>query len=300
MCAMNYIRTTCIQILFLSSCACVLLQSMHLYTAFLQYIHTHSSQTPPPLTIVLSPHFDDAVLSLGGLLSTVTTPKIVATFFTAEPTTTMSTTWDALSGFSTSDEAVPARTQENIRALSHFSSTTHEEYNYLDFQYRPHTENSLQEAITKDIQHMIDTHPNTPLYIYGPAYFGDTITHPDHNILHDAFVETFKHTHDPRVHFYFYEDFPYVHTFVMKYNHISFPTYLEQHDHIGLHDYAIPLLPQHILNKESALREYTSQIQSLSHGYPIDVATLDTQFDTNHCSAYPSVHACERVYELVK
>jgi LmbE family N-acetylglucosaminyl deacetylase len=38
--------------------------------------------------IVLSPHYDDASLSLGGLLAKHEHPTIVASFFTGEPTHT--------------------------------------------------------------------------------------------------------------------------------------------------------------------------------------------------------------------
>ncbi|QHZ00264.1 GlcNAc-PI de-N-acetylase [Streptomyces sp. S4.7] len=70
-----------------------------------------------PGTVILSPHFDDAVLSLAGLIAQLPGPVTVVTVYGGEPTAHHPVSWwDSVCGFSTAREAYRARRAEDARA----------------------------------------------------------------------------------------------------------------------------------------------------------------------------------------
>lgn len=72
---------------------------------------------PPPGTVILSPHFDDAVLSLAGLIPQLPGPVTVVTVYGGEPGAHHPVSWwDSVCGFSTAGEAYRARRAEDERA----------------------------------------------------------------------------------------------------------------------------------------------------------------------------------------
>ncbi|WP_330177464.1 PIG-L family deacetylase [Streptomyces sp. NBC_01498] len=74
---------------------------------------------PPPATVVLSPHFDDAALSLGGLVPRLPGPVTVVTVYGGEPASHHPVSWwDGVCGFSTAREAYRARRAEDARACA--------------------------------------------------------------------------------------------------------------------------------------------------------------------------------------
>ncbi|WP_405826227.1 PIG-L family deacetylase [Streptomyces sp. NBC_00838] len=76
--------------------------------------------TPPsPGTVILSPHFDDAALSLSGLISQLPGPVTVVTVYGGEPAAHHPVSWwDSVCGFSTAREAHRARRAEDARACA--------------------------------------------------------------------------------------------------------------------------------------------------------------------------------------
>ncbi|MFD3523106.1 PIG-L deacetylase family protein [Streptomyces sp. NPDC058653] len=76
--------------------------------------------TPPhPATVILSPHFDDAVLSLAGLIPQLPAPVRVVTVYGGEPASHHPVSWwDSVCGFSTAREAYRARRVEDERACA--------------------------------------------------------------------------------------------------------------------------------------------------------------------------------------
>ncbi|WP_030671765.1 PIG-L deacetylase family protein [Streptomyces rimosus] len=72
---------------------------------------------PPPRTVILSPHFDDAALSLAGLIPRLPAPVTVVTVFGGAPAAQHAVSWwDSTCGFSTAAEAHRARLAEDARA----------------------------------------------------------------------------------------------------------------------------------------------------------------------------------------
>ncbi|WP_405791657.1 PIG-L deacetylase family protein [Streptomyces sp. NBC_01506] len=70
-----------------------------------------------PGTVILSPHFDDAALSLAGLIDRFPGPVTVVTVHGGEPAAHHPVSWwDSVCGFSTAREAYRARRVEDARA----------------------------------------------------------------------------------------------------------------------------------------------------------------------------------------
>jgi LmbE family N-acetylglucosaminyl deacetylase len=263
-----------------------------------QNIPTPVFNTTGPLTIILSPHFDDAVLSLGGLMAKRENQLLVATFFAQKPTEIVHTKWDKISGFSDSDAAILARTKENENALMPFNAII-KNYDYPDFQYRKQNEDKeIEEEIAKDIGTLIKTYQNRELFIYGPATFGPKITHPDHQIVHDAFMDVFREIKKQNVHFLMYEDFPYVYQFTMS-NLGDLNTYLEKIENMKLIENPIELNKNKLAEKISGIYTYKSQAEAfLSLGD--DIGIWAQKFYQERCQTLlPGAYACEVVHTLV-
>ncbi len=260
-----------------------------------------------PLTIILSAHFDDASLSLGGLIAKQENPTLVATFFSGEPANVMRTAWDKRSGFPDSHEAAITRFKENEQALVPLGAIT-KNYNYLDFQYREKTKDEsanwraaerIKNDIIKDIEATIADNQNHKLLIYGPATFGEKITHPDHQLLHDAFIEIAKkYATDPKTSFFIYEDFPHVRQFAQK-NSESLKNYLSAEDNLRLEENFIELSEPQILEKIKAVSEYRSQITAFK-STGSDILTLAKKFTGERCKIpNPAWSGCEAIYRMV-
>ena len=113
--------------------------------------------------MILSPHFDDAAISLGGLLAKEGAESVVATFFTGTPKPSLSRPWDLASGFADSSAAMQERVRENTLSLGSLRvpDAAIINYAYLDNQYREiptYTgpgEAEIVSAIAKDIKKLL-------------------------------------------------------------------------------------------------------------------------------------------------
>ncbi|WP_186781669.1 PIG-L deacetylase family protein [Streptomyces sp. CBG9] len=75
--------------------------------------------TPPWRTVVLSPHFDDAALSVAALVRRLPRPLTVVTVFGGPPPEDSPVSWwDATCGFSSAAEAYACRRAEDARACA--------------------------------------------------------------------------------------------------------------------------------------------------------------------------------------
>ena len=121
----------------------------------------------PDTTVILSPHFDDAVLSCWHVLASAGEVLVVNVFAGEPPAGTLGW-WDQLAGASDSAAVVRTRVEEDRRALAR---TGHATVNlpFLDGQYREGDQapgeivRALREVLVKDA------------LIYAPASLGDTI-----------------------------------------------------------------------------------------------------------------------------
>lgn len=125
---------------------------------------------------VLSAHMDDAVLSLGEMLSTV--PCDVITVFAGTPADIECSDYDRSCGFATSADAMTTRRSEDHAALGSLGCKAHH-MNFLDGQYvkQRHDADMLVAAIKSWIRD--DEHVIVPL----------GLGHPDHRYLADRALE---------------------------------------------------------------------------------------------------------------
>lgn len=258
----------------------------------------------PALAIILSPHFDDAALSLGGFMAENKAPVVVATFFAAEPAEPVTGGWDKISGFKNSREAIAARIKENEEALGKTKALPLN-LRYIDFQYRHATSSASREetilSLEKDLDTMLDAFKNSEaLSVYGPAEFGPSITHPDHQIVHDAFTATARKNHAQNIRFFFYEDFPYVAQY-QKTDKMSLKEFLEQKNQgLTLITTPLPVSTSSLEKKIASIDAYASQEKAFAElGNNIKAEASD--FTRTRCKAnYPAWYACEVVYEILK
>jgi LmbE family N-acetylglucosaminyl deacetylase len=164
------------------------------------------------VNLILSPHLDDAIFSLGGLLTTHAQESTVITIFAGTPTRPVSRRWDRACGFTDSTQAMETRRQEDIVALTSLgiqpSNITH--WEYLDKQYRTNNKENLSllaKEIREKIEAVLDEHKGKDLHIYAPL----TGLHIDHRIVRDTVNNVYasKFETDPNVILYYYQDMPY-------------------------------------------------------------------------------------------
>jgi LmbE family N-acetylglucosaminyl deacetylase len=257
-----------------------------------------SLYTAPTLTIVLSPHFDDAALSLGGLLAQKNTDRLVVTFFTSAPEKSLVTQWDTISGFRNSDEAISSRTKENANAFT-LSGSVLTNLHYLDYQYRDHlNESQIRAKMIADIQKIINEHTEKNIEVYGPATFGSVITHPDHALLHEAFIQVaLRNLDNKHIHFYIYEDIPYTLLFLKE--NASVKTFLENTDKLYLTEHSILLSKEEVGTKKASIAAYHSQIEAFN-SLGEDVASESETYTRSRCRVtLPFYSGCEMTYEII-
>lgn len=165
-----------------------------------------------PLRLIFSPHLDDAVFSIGGMLATHASESVVVTVFAGTPTTPVSRHWDRVSGFTDSTEAMETRKQEDNNALTSLGIKSDNiiHWEYLDKQYRNDTKESLtvlKKEIEDQLQPLVLANIGKQLHIYIPF----TGIHIDHRIVRDLITDVYmsKFESDPNITLYYYQDMPY-------------------------------------------------------------------------------------------
>jgi LmbE family N-acetylglucosaminyl deacetylase len=166
------------------------------------------------MNIILSPHFDDAVLSLGGLLAREGSDTVVATFFAGTPSTPLIRKWDTTCGFTDSTHAMRERTLEDKRSLNFFGINGERIRNYmhLDAQYRLTKgtplppESELRSSVEIEIVSLLQEFHTEHLKIFIPG-FG---IHTDHAVVKDAALAAIKRAcADTSIEVFLYQDLPY-------------------------------------------------------------------------------------------
>lgn len=146
--------------------------------------------------LVVSPHLDDAVLSVGQLMAG-RPDMTVATVFSGVPLKCKQvTTYDADCGFGSAAETINARRDEDSAALRHLDATPW----WLDFpdhQYhQPANEAAIVDALAATVADV------APTLLIGPL----GLIHEDHHTTRRAFQRLVA-THN--IEAWIYEDMPY-------------------------------------------------------------------------------------------
>jgi LmbE family N-acetylglucosaminyl deacetylase len=125
--------------------------------------------------LLISPHFDDAIFSCGGLLAAHPGSRTV-TVFGGAPPTPVSTVWDRDAGFADANQAVAARRQEDVQAHAQVSATV-DHLRFCDSQYgQAPTAAELEHALYQVVEKRPADAVFVPLGLF----------HSDHVLVHEA------------------------------------------------------------------------------------------------------------------
>ena len=259
------------------------------------------------VNLILSPHLDDAVFSLGGLLATYAQESAVITIFAGTPTKPISRQWDRTCGFTDSTEAMEARRQEDIVGLTSLGiqpdNIVH--WEYFDKQYRSDSKENLSllaKEIRQKFETVLNTYKGKQLHIYIPL----TGLHIDHRIVRDVISDIYasKFETNPNITLYYYQDMPY-----------TFRVYLLRRLALFFRSKKMvlntlnPLMctPENIAFDEStqkqkiiAMKKYTSQFKSKFSDISFLIKTV-TRFGAIQALVFRSKYPfCEVVYKKRK
>ncbi|HEY7946712.1 MAG TPA: PIG-L family deacetylase, partial [Acidimicrobiales bacterium] len=130
--------------------------------------------------VVVSPHFDDALLGAAHLLCTYPGSTVITVLggpppaYPAEPTD-----WDACGGFVAGDDVVAARREED-RAATAFVDATPVWLEFADHQYLPEDERPKASDVAPSLAAAIVAAQPTAVFL--PM----GLANPDHVLTHDA------------------------------------------------------------------------------------------------------------------
>src|SRR4051812_22965133 len=153
--------------------------------------------------VVVSPHFDDAVMGAGYLIAGHPGTTVLTVFGGRPPAYPATPTdWDALGGFQPGDDVVALRRGEDVAALAELGAAHHwlefSDHQYLDTtdRYEPSEVAPVLAAALRQLE---------PTAVFIP--FG--LANPDHDLTHRAARLAMHELED--VTWYCYEDAGYLH-----------------------------------------------------------------------------------------
>jgi len=253
--------------------------------------------------VVLSPHFDDAVISLGGYLDILGKKATVITFFTSSPIKPIVIKWDNKCGFINSKDTVKQRKIENLKALKILNNNIID-YEYIQHSYRKKRMSKIEEKelineIEKDINKILNT--NKEISLYSPAYLGSR-THKDHKILHHAFIKTNKNNKNQKHKFYIYEDYLYCDNFRIRHEIMKNSTLLRYfsslYSSLTIIEKTIKLKNINLENKLEAILKYKSQVFGFDNYSDSPMFSLTKVIDYNR-KRYKDINSCEIIYQII-
>lgn len=127
-------------------------------------------------TVVISPHFDDAVLGCGDLLAATPNCTVITVYSGVPPAGTPAPDWDRRCGFATADEAMLAREREDSVALAMLHAHALR-LGLMDSQYEPPDDSArLHDALAGALGLLQPQRVYVPLGLF----------HDDHRRVCDA------------------------------------------------------------------------------------------------------------------
>jgi LmbE family N-acetylglucosaminyl deacetylase len=169
------------------------------------------------MNIILSPHFDDAVLSLGGLLAKEGGDSLIATFFAGTPLKPLVRPFDVRCGFTDSTQAMLERAAENMRSLHSLEVTDNRirNYTHLNSDYRHERkgdrtpEPALEASISEEILSLSHEFSTTRVKVFVPGLESGKV-HVDHLLVKRAAINAMLAV-EPQtsLEWFFYQDLPY-------------------------------------------------------------------------------------------
>jgi LmbE family N-acetylglucosaminyl deacetylase len=150
--------------------------------------------------LVISPHYDDAVLSAGQLIAGADMTTMIVTVCAGVPSPSQSTPFDAKCGFPDSTDAHKARRVENEDAARVLDASTYD-MNILDGQYGEHVDERFVEAALVRCVRVVADDVRIVVSPLGLA-------HPDHVAVADAVRVMRPFWTKQKIEIYAYEDLP--------------------------------------------------------------------------------------------
>lgn len=203
--------------------------------------------------IILSPHFDDAVFSLGGMLASDPANCIVITIFSGTPDREANSWWDRKCGFQSSSEAMLSRSKENKKALRLLGLNENQivDIQGLEKQYRP-LDAKIDDMVANFSKEIEVLAMKNGIDMDNVDFFAPLNTHnEDHGIVQALAVSLKMHNINSSL--LFYEDMPY---------HVR-PSAIYRRRNVGTlknKGYRIYMFNYRIWKKKlRAIREYKSQ-----------------------------------------
>lgn len=245
------------------------------------------------LNLVISPHLDDAVFSLGGFIHNNSKNTKIVTIFAGTPKNNLIRGWDLRIGFWGSTKAMKERIKENKLSLKNLGLTEQSIINlkFLDKQYRKSKKinSELKEAIYNEVIKIINIKNFEQINIFIPI----TKAHLDHQIVRDAFLEKFELLKNKNIDLFLYQDLPYFYKNIKKMNKPKIPILKNFNYEIE----KIELTNKSFLKKVESSKLYKSQFVIFSTIYKLFKKQL---FISNKQKDLLEIQSpyCEIVYKI--
>lgn len=131
---------------------------------------------PSSPILVLSPHLDDGVFACGRLLASVPASTVATLFAGLAPPGLAPTEWDRAAGFASAADAVPARREEDRRALAILGAQPR----WLPLADSQYAAPPACEEVSRWIESLL------PAYPQAPVFFPLGLFHADHRLASEA------------------------------------------------------------------------------------------------------------------
>jgi LmbE family N-acetylglucosaminyl deacetylase len=134
--------------------------------------------------LVVSPHFDDAVISCGAFIA-AHPGSVVHTVFSGCPAEDVTTDWDQHCGFTNAAEAMRERACEDDFALEILGAVADRD-DFLDAQYAPYGTAPTVESIASKLGEAVRLHAARTLLVPLGLF------HSDHELVHRACIDVWN------------------------------------------------------------------------------------------------------------
>jgi LmbE family N-acetylglucosaminyl deacetylase len=131
--------------------------------------------------VVLSPHFDDAAMGAGHVLTTYPGSTVVTVLAGRPPAyPARPTPWDASGGFVAGDDVVAARRQEDLEAMTVFGAAEPVWLEFSDHQYLEPDDRPTPDEVAPELAAALRALAPTAVFL--PM----GLANPDHVVTHEA------------------------------------------------------------------------------------------------------------------
>lgn len=238
---------------------------------------------PDHINLIISPHLDDAVFSLGGLIAKESQKTKIVTIFAGIPQKPLIREWDINCGFKNSTKAMEERIKENNLALISLGINEQNIINlpFLDIQYRQsfftipkyfkhkNFANGLIvfKNISEELKKIINSEKANIIKIFIPVAFFEG----DHGIVRVAGLEAYNNTRNfnKKIELYLYQDMPYFYNVYLRKCKKESKKSKEQvlkeikPEKISCENMAIELTEKEYIKKIKAIKLYKSQFKMI-------------------------------------